>query len=111
MVRLRPSRAELAGALAGAGALGLAYAAGRRLGLTRTDLARTLAPGNPSAGRAAQLAIGALAALPAARASTPIRALAYGAAVGALASREARAFSAGAHALAALVAQRVAARG
>ena len=111
MVRLRPSRAELAGALAGAGALGLAYAAGRRLGLTRTDLARTLAPGNPSAGRAAQLAIGALAALPAAPPSTPTRALAYGAAVepGARASRPR--LLRRAHALAALVAQRVAARG
>jgi hypothetical protein len=111
MLRLRPSLAELGGALAGAGALGLAYAAGRRLGLTRADLARTLAPDRPSAGRAAQLAIGTLAALPGARARTPTRALAHGAAVGALASRDARGFSAGAHALAAVVAQRVAARG
>jgi hypothetical protein len=111
MFRLRPSLAELSGALAGAGALGLAYAAGRRLGLTRSDLARVLAPDRPAAGRGAQLAIGTLAALPAARARNPALALVHGATVGALASREGRAFSAGAHALAAVVAQRVAARG
>lgn len=110
MPRLHPSLAELRGALAGAGAIGLAYAAGRRCGLTRADIARTLAPDNPAAGRAAQLALGALAALPGARARTPARALAGGAAIGALASREGRGFSACAHALAAVVAQRVAAR-
>jgi hypothetical protein len=108
--RLVPTRAELRGALAGAVAIGLAYSAGRRHGLARSDLARTLAPGNPVAGRALQLALGALASLPGARSSTPARALAGGAALGALASREGRAFSAGAHALAALVAQRVASR-
>ena len=106
----RPSRAELTGALAGAAAIAAAYAAGRRFGLTHSDLARTLAPANPGAGRAAQLALGTLAALPGARASSPARAVAGGAAIGALASRNGRAFSAGAHALAALVAQRVAAR-
>ena len=111
MPRLRPSPAELSGALAGAAALGIAYAAGRRSGLTRSDLARALAPDRPAAGRAAQLAIGTLAALPGARARSPARALAHGAAIGALASRDGRGFSAGAHALAALVAQRVAARG
>jgi hypothetical protein len=110
MPRLHPSLAELRGALAGAGAIGLAYAAGRRCGLTRADIARTLAPGNPAAGRAAQLALGTLAALPGACARTPARALAVGAAVGALASRDGRGFSACAHALAAVVAQRVAAR-
>ncbi len=102
------SAAELRGALAGAAAIGLAYAAGRRAGLTRADIARTLAPGNPAAGRAAQLALGTLAALPGARARSPARALAGGAALGALASREGRGFSAAAHALAALVAHRVA---
>ena len=106
----RPSRAELTGALAGAAAIAAAYAAGRRFGLTHSDLARTLAPANPGAGRAAQLALGTLAALPGARAPSPARAVAGGAAIGALASRNGRAFSAGAHALAALVAQRVAAR-
>jgi hypothetical protein len=111
MPRLRPSVAELRGALAGGGTIGLAYAAGRRYGLTRADLARTLLPERPAAGRAAQLAVGTLAALPGARARTPARALAHGAAVGALASRDGRRFSACAHALAALVAQRVAARG
>jgi hypothetical protein len=110
MARPRLSRAELRGALAGGGAIGLAYAAGRRAGLTRSDLARTLAPGRPAAGRAAQLALGTLAAVPGARAVSPARALAGGAALGALASREGRAFSAAAHALAALVAQRVAQR-
>lgn len=110
MLRLRPSRNELSGALTGAAALGLAYAAGRKLGLTRADLARTVAPGRPAAGRAAQLAIGTLAALPAARARNPALALAHGATVGALAGRESRGFAAGAHAFAAVVAQRVAAR-
>jgi hypothetical protein len=110
MPRIRPSGAELTGALAGAAAIAIAYAAGRRQGLTSSDLARSLAPGHPAAGRTAQLALGTLAALPGARASSPARAFAAGAALGALASRNGRAFSAGAHALAALVAQRVAAR-
>jgi hypothetical protein len=108
MPPLAPTRAELTGALAGAVAIGAAYAAGRRGGLTRSDLARSLAPEHPAAGRVAQLAMGTLAALPGARASSPVRALAAGAAVGALASRTGRPFSVGAHALAALVAQRVA---
>jgi hypothetical protein len=105
-----PTRAELTGALAGSAAIAAAYAAGRRWGLTRSDLARSVAPAHPAAGRAAQLALGTLAALPGARASSPARAIAAGAALGALASRNGRAFSACAHALAALVAQRVAAR-
>lgn len=109
-MRLRPTRAELIGAFAGAGAIGAAYAAGRRCDLTRSDLARGVSPGHPAAGRALQLAVGTLAALPGARARTPLRALACGAGLGALASREGRAFSAGAHALAAVVAQRVTAR-
>ena len=108
MARLRPSVPELGGALAGAAAIGVAYAAGRRYGLTRADIARTLAPHNPVAGRAAQLALGTLASLPGARAGSPARALAAGAVLGALASRDGRGFSAGAHALAAVVAQRVA---
>jgi hypothetical protein len=110
MRRLRPSAAELSGAFAGALAIGAAYAAGRRCGLTRSDLARSVAPDHPAAGRAAQLALGTLASLPGVRARTPLRAVACGAALGALASREGRAFSAAAHALAALVAQRVARR-
>ena len=111
MPRILPSRAELRGALAGAVAIGLTYAAGRRHGLTTSDIARAVAPGRPVAGRGVQLALGALASLPGARSRTSGRALAGGAALGALASREGRAFSAGAHALAAVVAQRVATRG
>lgn len=109
MPRLLPTAAELAGALAGAVAIGAAYAAGRRRGLTHSDVARAIAPESPAAGRAAQLALGTLASAPGARARTPARALAYGAGLGALAGRNA--FSAGAHALAAVVAQRVASRG
>lgn len=108
MTRIWPSGAELTGALAGAVAIAAAYSAGRRRGLTRSDLARSLAPDHPAAGRAAQLALGTLASLPGARASSPVRAVAGGAILGALASREGRAFSSGAHALAAFVAQRVA---
>jgi hypothetical protein len=110
MPSLRPSPAELQGALAGAAVIGLTYAAGRRCGLTRADVARTLAPGRPVAGRAAQLVLGTLAALPGARARTPVRALMRGAALGALASRDGRRFSSSAHALAAVIAQHVAAR-
>ena len=105
-----PNRAELTGALAGTGAIAAAYAAGRRLGLTRSDLAHTLAPSHPAAGRLAQIALGTLAALPGARAASPAQAAAFGAALGWLASRKDRTFSAGAHGLAALVAQRVAAQ-
>ena len=111
MLRLVPSQPELRGAFAGAIAIGLAYSAGRSYGLTRSDIARSAAPGNPVAGRALQLALGALASLPGARSRTPAQAIAGGAALGTLASRESPAFSAGAHALAALVAQRVATRG
>ena len=110
MLRLRPSPAESIGALAGAVAIGLSYAAGRRCGLTRSDIARAVAPDNPAAGRAVQLALGTLASLPGARAPTPALALFAGAGLGAMASRDGRGFSAGAHALAAVVAQRVARR-
>jgi hypothetical protein len=110
MPRVRLTHAELTGALAGAIAIGAAYAAGRRCGLTRADIARTIAPGRPAAGRAAQIAVGTLASVPGARASTPARAAVIGSGLGALASREGRAFSAAAHALAAVVAQRVARR-
>jgi hypothetical protein len=110
MPRLRPTPLELGAALAGGVAIGLAYTAGRRFGLTRADIARTIAPGNPAVGRAAQLALGTLAALPGTRAATPARAAAIGAASGTLASRESRAFAASAHALAMVVAQRVARR-
>ena len=108
MLRLRPTAAELAGALTGSVAIGLAYAAGRRCGLTRSDVARSVAPGNPVAGRAAQIALGTCASLPGSRARTSAGALVAGAALGALASREGRGFSAAAHALAAVVAQRAA---
>jgi hypothetical protein len=110
MPSLRPTPRELAAALAGGVAIGLAYAAGRRCGLTRADIARTIAPGNPARGRMAQLALGTLAALPGTRAATPVRAAAIGAASGALASRDSRAFAASAHALATVVAQRLARR-
>jgi hypothetical protein len=88
--------------------MGLAYAGGRRAGLTRSDIARALAPGRLLLGRTAQMAAGSLASLPGARSSSPLRALAAGLAIGATAGRESRAFSAGAHALGAVVAQRVA---
>jgi hypothetical protein len=104
---LRPQPLELGASLAGGVAIGAAYAAGRRSGLTRSDIGHAIAPGRPALGRAAQLALGTLAAAPGARARTPLRAAALGAAVGALAGRESRAFAAAAHALAALVAQRV----
>jgi hypothetical protein len=110
MPRMRPNAAEMTAALVGAVVIAVIYAGGRSMGLTRSDLARRLAPDQPTIGRAAQLAVGTLAALPGARASSPLRAVASGAALGALASRKGRAFSCGAHALAALVAQRVAAR-
>jgi hypothetical protein len=112
MPRLQPvlTLHELAAALAGGVAIGLAYAAGRRCGLTRADIARTIAPGSPALGRAAQLALGTFSALPGTRAATPARAALLGAASGALAARESRAFSASAHALATVVAQRVAQR-
>jgi hypothetical protein len=110
VLRITPSRGELTGALAGALAIGAAYSGGRRAALTRSDLARTISPEHPAAGRAAQLAMGMLASLPGARVSSPARAFAVGAALGALASREGRAFSAGAHALAAVVAHLVAGR-
>jgi len=76
-----PNRAELTGALAGTGAIAAAYAAGRRLGLTRSDLAHSLAPSHPAAGRLAQIALGTLAALPGARAASPAQAAAFGAAL------------------------------
>jgi hypothetical protein len=110
MPRLRPRPRELAAALAGGFAIGLAYAAGRSCRLTRADIARTVAPGRPALGRAAQLALGMLAALPGTRVRTPARAALLGAAAGTLASRESRAFSASAHALAAVVANRLAQR-
>jgi hypothetical protein len=108
MPRLRPTPLELVAALGGGVAIGLAYAAGRRGGLTGADIARRIAPGRPALGRAAQLGLGTLAALPGTRAPTPARAAALGAAVGALAAGESRAFSAAAHALATVVAQRIA---
>jgi hypothetical protein len=107
---LRPRPFELRASLAGGVAIGLAYAAGRRAGVTRSDIAHAVAPGRPALGRAAQLALGTLAAAPGARAGTPVRAVAVGAVVGTLAGRESRVFAAAAHALATLVAQRVAAR-
>lgn len=90
--------------------MGLAYAGGRRAGLTRSDIAHSLAPGRPLLGRAAQMTAGSLASLPGALCASPFSALAAGLALGAAAARESRAFSAGVHALGALVAQRVARR-
>ncbi|MDX6541404.1 MAG: hypothetical protein QOI71_3014 [Gaiellales bacterium] len=110
MPRLRPTPLELTAALAGGVAIGLAYAGGRACRLTRADIARTIAPGHPALGRAAQIGLGMLAALPGTRMATPLRAAAIGAASGVLASRESRAFAASAHALATVVAQRVARR-
>ena len=111
MPRLRPSPAELRGALAGAVAIGLAYAAGRRYGLTRSEhRARAGAgqprrrPRGPARARNARLAAGRSRRHAGAARSPPARRSARSA------SREGRAFSAGAHALAAVVAQRVAAR-
>jgi hypothetical protein len=108
MPSLRPSARELAAAIAGGASIGLAYAAGRRCGLTRADISRTLAPGRPALGRTLQIGLGTLAALPGTRLPTRASAALVGAAVGALAGRESRAFSAAAHALATVVAQRVA---
>jgi hypothetical protein len=73
-------------AFAGSLSLALGYAAARRIGLTDVDLAGRLLPGRPVLGRAAQLAIGTAACLPAARLATPLRGLLAGAAAGAVAA-------------------------
>ena len=106
-----PSPPELRGAFAGAIAIGLAYSAGRSYGLTRSDIARRRGARQSGRGpRGAACARHARVAARCAFAHTGA-AIAGGAALGALASREGPAFSAGAHALAALVAQRVSTRG
>ncbi len=87
--RTRPGSVNvsgLAGAVTGAATLSLAYVALRRSGLTRVDLAHTLAPGRPVAGRLAQVAAGTVACLPAARCATPRRGLLAGLGAGAFAA-------------------------
>jgi hypothetical protein len=76
----------LAGALAGSVSLALGYAATRRAGLTRVDLAARVLPGHPRAGRAGQLVAGTAACLPAAALATPARGLLAGAAAGVVAA-------------------------
>jgi hypothetical protein len=87
--RPRPRRVNLrdvAGAFAGAVTLTAGYVALRRTGLTRVDLAETLAPDRPLLGRIAQLAAGTAACLPAAYLATPRRGTLAGLAAGAAAA-------------------------
>jgi hypothetical protein len=98
----------LAGAVAGAVALGSAYAVARRAGLTRIDLAERLLPGRPVLGRVAQVAAGTGACLPAAWLGRPGPGLLAGAAAGAVAAttvagRSDRALAVATHALGGLV--------
>jgi hypothetical protein len=89
LLRKRPAGVNVsgvAGAVTGAATLSLAYLVLRRSGLTRVDLARTLAPGRPVAGRIAQVAAGTLACLPAARCATPRRGLLAGLGAGVFAA-------------------------
>ncbi|HEY1478483.1 MAG TPA: hypothetical protein VGF46_00545 [Gaiellales bacterium] len=106
------TRSTLAGALAGASTLALAYAALRRSGVTRADLAETLAPGRPAIGRAAQLVVGTAACLPAALLAGPRRGLVAGLAAGGGAAatqrgRVDRVLALATHAVAGVVAARV----
>jgi hypothetical protein len=108
----RVTRSTLAGALAGASTLALAYAALRRSGVTRADLAETLAPGRPAIGRAAQLVVGTAACLPAALLAGPRRGLVAGLAAGGGAAatqrgRVDRVLALATHAVAGVVAARV----
>jgi uncharacterized membrane protein (UPF0136 family) len=89
LLRKRPAGVNVsgvAGAVTGAATLSLAYLVLRRSGLTRVDLAHTLAPGRPVAGRIAQVAAGTVACLPAARSTTPRRGLLAGLGAGAFAA-------------------------
>jgi hypothetical protein len=108
----------LAGALAGAATLTSGYAALRRCGLTRVDLAESLAPGRPLGGRVAQLAAGTIACLPAATLGRPTRGALAGLAAGCCAAATQRrgvdrGLALATHGVAGLVAARVsrAARG
>jgi hypothetical protein len=103
------NRGTLPGAIAGAATLGLAYAGLRRCGVTRADLAETLAPGRPAVGRAVQLVAGTAACLPAAVLAQPWRGLAAGLVAGAGAAstqrgRVDRTLALGTHAAACVVA-------
>lgn len=98
-----------AAALAGAASLALGYAAARRTGVTRIDLAERLVPGRPALGRAAQVIAGTGACLPAAWLGTPVRGLLAGGAAGVVAATTVesfpdRALALTTHALAGLVA-------
>ena len=102
----------IAGALAGAASLTASYAIARRTGLTRIDLADRLVPGRPALGRAAQIAAGAAACLPAAWAGTPARGLLAGSIAGSVAATTVerapdRVLAVVTHGLAGLVAARV----
>ncbi len=93
LLRKRPGCVNVsgvAGAVTGAVALSISYLALRRSGLTRVDLAHTLAPGRPVAGRLAQLAAGTVACFPAACAPTPRRGLLAGLGAGAVAAASQR---------------------
>jgi hypothetical protein len=74
--------APVAGSLAGAATLTCGYVALRRSGVTRVDLAETLAPGRPLLGRVAQLAAGTIACLPSAALARPARGALAGLAAG-----------------------------
>lgn len=105
-------RPLLAGAFAGALSLTASYALARRASLTRVDLADRLAPGRPLLGRAAQIAAGTAACLPASYTATPALGLLAGSAAGAVAAttverRADGALAVATHALAGLVAARV----
>jgi hypothetical protein len=102
----------LTGAAVGALSLAVSYAVARRAGLTRVDLAERLLPGRPVLGRAAQVAAGTAACLPAAWLGRPAPGLLAGAAAGAVAAttverRADRVLAVATHGLAGLVAARV----
>jgi hypothetical protein len=111
----RPERVNLVllpAAFAGALSLAASYALARHSGLTRIDLADRLLPGRPLLGRAAQVAAGTAACLPASYCGTPALGLLAGGAAGAVAAttverRSDRALAVATHALAGLVAARV----
>jgi hypothetical protein len=108
----RPKRVNFplaTGSLAGALTLAASYAIARRTGLTRVDLADRLLPGRPVLGRAAQVAAGAAACLPASFAGTPALGLLAGGVAGGIAATTVeqpsdRALAVATHALAGLVA-------
>jgi hypothetical protein len=102
-------RSTLGGASVGGLSLAASYALARRAGVTRIDLADRLSPGRPVLGRAAQVALGTAACLPASYSARPGLGLLAGGAAGALAAttvepRSDRGLAIAAHALAGLVA-------